>query len=103
MKKAVFGAVMIILLTPLGILAPGSAWGEWGLDEIGQKVGFIPTGMKRFNQVIANLLPDYGISGFDKNFFQSALGYILSAVVGIAAIAVVFWLLGKLIPAKENT
>lgn len=103
MKKAIFGAVVIILLTPLGLLAPGSAWGEWGLDEIKQKVGFIPAGMQHFSQVVTNLLPDYGISGFDKNFFQSALGYILSAIVGIAAIAGIFWLLGKLIPAKENT
>jgi hypothetical protein len=57
--------------------------------------------MRHFNQVIKNVLPDYGISGFDKNFMQSALGYILSAIVGIAAIVIIFWLVAKLIPENK--
>jgi hypothetical protein len=102
MKKAIIGFIVLVILTPLGLLAPGSAWGEWGLDEIKEKVGFIPQGMNHFNQVIKNVLPDYGIAGFDKNFLQSALGYILSAIVGIAAIALIFWLIAKLAPEKKE-
>ncbi|HBE79842.1 MAG TPA: cobalamin biosynthesis protein [Firmicutes bacterium] len=102
MRKSIIGFIVLIILTPLGLLAPGSAWGEWGLDEIKEKVGFIPQGMSHFNEVIKNVLPDYGISGFDKNFLQSALGYILSAIVGIAAIALIFWLIAKLVPEKKE-
>ena len=104
MKKApvIVFTVALILLTPLGLLAPGSAWGEWGLDEIKRKIGFVPQGMRHFNEIVKNLLPDYGIPGFDKSFLQSALGYIFSAVVGIAVIALVFWLLAKLVPEKKG-
>ena len=102
MKKTIIGFIVLILLTPLGLLAPGVAWGEWGLDEIKQKIGFIPQGMSRFSEVIKNILPDYGISGFDKNFFQSAVGYILSAVVGIAVIVLIFWLISKLVPEEKE-
>lgn len=104
MKKIIIAFIVLVVLTPLGLLAPGSAWGEWELSEIKEKVGFIPQGMGRFNEIIKHILPDYGISGFDKNFLQSALGYILSAVAGIAAIILVFWLISKLVPEnKEKT
>jgi hypothetical protein len=102
MKKLIIGFIVLILLTPIGLLAPGVAWGEWGLDEIKQKLGFIPQGMSRLNEIIKNILPDYGIPGFAKNFFQSALGYILAAVVGIIAITLIFWLIAQFVPEKKE-
>ncbi|ADD01536.1 PDGLE domain-containing protein [Thermoanaerobacter sp. CM-CNRG TB177] len=104
MKKFYIAAIVIILLTPLGLLAPGSAWGEWGLDEIKNMIGYVPEGMNRFSEVIKAILPDYSIPGFDANFFQQALGYIFSAVVGIAAIVLIFAILGRIMgkPQKKN-
>jgi hypothetical protein len=101
MKKIIIGLTALIMLTPLGLLVPGTAWGEWGFDEIKHKIGFIPPGMSRFNTIIKNILPAYGIPGFDKSFFQSALGYIFSAMIGIAAIALIFWLIAKFVPEKK--
>ena len=104
MKKFYIAAIVIILLTPLGLLAPGSAWGEWGLDEIKNMIGYVPEGMNRFSEVIKAILPDYSIPGFDVNFFQQALGYIFSAVIGIAAIVLIFAILGRIMgkPQKKN-
>ncbi|AAM24895.1 cobalt/nickel transport protein [Caldanaerobacter subterraneus subsp. tengcongensis MB4] len=104
MKKFYIAAIVIILLTPLGLLAPGSAWGEWGLDEIKSMIGYVPEGMNRFSEVIKAILPDYSIPGFDANFFQQALGYIFLAVVGIAAIVLMFAILGRIMgkPQKKN-
>ncbi|WP_028992120.1 PDGLE domain-containing protein [Thermoanaerobacter thermocopriae] len=104
MKKFHIAAIVIILLTPLGLLAPGSAWGEWGLDEIKNMIGYVPEGMNRFSEVIKAILPDYSIPGFDANFFQQALGYIFSAIVGIAAIVLIFAILGRIMgkPQKKN-
>ena len=42
---------VLIVLTPLGLLATGTAWGEWGADEIaglvsgGSQLGYTPSGM----------------------------------------------------------
>jgi len=102
MKKFYIAAIVIILLTPLGLLAPGSAWGEWGLDEIKSMIGYIPEGMNRFSEVIKAILPDYSIPGFDANFFQQALGYIFSAVVGIAAIVLIFAILGRIMGKTQK-
>jgi cobalt/nickel transport protein len=102
MRNVLTGLIILILLSPLGLLAQGTAWGEWGLDEIKQHAGFIPQGMARFNEIMKIILPDYAIPGFDKNFFQAALGYIFSALIGIGLIALIFWLFSKLFPEKQT-
>lgn len=104
MKKIYAIAVLIILLTPIGLLAPGSAWGEWGLDEIKSMIGYVPSGMSHFSEVIKAILPDYSIPGFSNNFLQSAVGYIFSAVVGIGTILIIFAILGRIMgkPAEKD-
>ena len=52
MKKVIIGFIVLVMLTPFGLLAPGSAWGEWGLSEIKEKFGLIPQGMAHFNGII---------------------------------------------------
>lgn len=39
--------VVLALISPLGLSLPdalkaGSAWGEWGVDEIRQRIGYVP-------------------------------------------------------------
>lgn len=90
---------ILILATPLGLLAKGTAWGEWGTDEIKKLIGFVPKGMKNgvnYNSPMA----DYSIQNMKEYF-----GYILSAVIGVIVIAIIIKVLGKLIfnrRQKEN-
>ncbi|HTP29637.1 MAG TPA: cobalt transporter CbiM [Anaeromyxobacteraceae bacterium] len=85
---------LLALLSPLGLLAAGTAWGEWGPDEIkgvvsgGKALGYVPAGMEK-GWSLRVLFPDYGVSGFPEWF-----GYILSAVVAVAILVIVFKLLG---------
>jgi cobalt/nickel transport protein len=102
MKKTYIIALIIILLTPLGLLASGSAWGEWSLDEVKEMIGYVPEGMSKFAELVKGILPDYSIPGFDANFFQQAIGYIFSAVIGIIAIFITFAILGKLIERSQK-
>ncbi len=78
----------LIILTPLGLLAEGTAWGEWGTDEIAATgAGFTPSGMlSGFSY--SSLIPDYSLAGMPE-----WLGYILSAVIGAAILIIVFKLL----------
>ncbi len=40
-KPLVIGLVILALLSPLGLLASGTAWGEWGSNEVGaEQIGF---------------------------------------------------------------
>ena len=96
--KAVYGLlVALVCLTPIGLLAAGTAWGEWGVDEIskveagGKALGFIPEGMEKGFSFSA-LFPDYAIEGMPE-----AAGYVLSAVAGTALLVIAFKLLGLVI------
>jgi len=89
--NAIYGLILgLICLAPLGLLASGTAWGEWGTDEIkdvmtgGNTLGFIPKGMSQgFNFSV--VMPDYAISGLPE-----IAGYILSAIAGVAVLIILF-------------
>jgi cobalt/nickel transport system permease protein len=95
--QAVYGLlVALVCLSPLGLLASGTAWGEWGADEIkdvatgGHSLGFVPSGMANGFHLKA-VLPDYGLAGLPE-----WAGYVLSAVAGGALLLIAFKLLGLL-------
>ena len=95
--KAVYGLIVaLICLTPLGLMATGTAWGEWGADEIknvvsgGNSLGFIPEGMKNGFSFEA-IMPDYAVNGL-----PDIAGYILSAVAGVAILIILFKVISNL-------
>jgi cobalt/nickel transport system permease protein len=79
----------MVALTPLGLLAPGGAFGEAAptdLDLTKYHLGAVPRGLQHYAGFFHNALFD----GYDfKNDAHPTLGYLLSAVVGIGAIALV--------------
>ena len=87
----------LILATPLGLLAEGTAWGEWGVDEIAATgAGYTPAGMLNGFSLKA-LVPDYSFAGLPEWF-----GYILSAVIGAAALIIVFRLIGDVKKSQKQ-
>ena len=87
---------LVALATPIGLLASGTAWGEWGVDELGDLgLGFIPSGLQRFAEWWPAPLPDYSFARMG-----AVIGYILSAFVGIALVALLLYLFGRLLTRK---
>ncbi len=83
----------LVCLSPLGLLAAGTAWGEWGAEEIaevmtkGKTLGYAPRGMvEGFG--FETLFPDYTVNGV-----PDIVGYIVSAVAGAAILVIAFKLL----------
>lgn len=82
--------IVLICAVPVGLLAEGTAWGEWGTNEItAMNNGVTPSGMAHGFDFHA-LLPDYSVSGL-----PDAAGYILSAIIGVAIMLIVFKLIGS--------
>jgi hypothetical protein len=89
-KKLWLGLLALMLLSPLGLLATGTAFGEWGTEELLLQVGFIPAGLEKFADVWQHVvLPDYSLPGLQTGFVQSAAGYIFSAIIGMALVVLV--------------
>ncbi len=95
----VFALVAVLIAaTPLGLLATGTAWGEWGSDEIaeivtnGKELGYTPSGLLN-GWSLETVMPDYTLKGVNET-----VAYILSAVIGVALLIIIFKLLS--IPMK---
>ena len=65
----------LAVVSPLGLLAPGTAWGEWGTEELAQMgLKAIPEGIARLSGLWGAPLQDYNLPALG----NSNLGYILS-------------------------
>ncbi len=77
----------LMLLTPLGILAAGTAWGEWSPAQLAQSSTQIhsdatsaaPSGLRRLSSLWTAPFPAYA-PGFVKS---RSFGYLLSAMFGV--------------------
>ena len=81
---------LLVAASPLGLLAAGTAWGEWGAEEIQALVGFIPRAFETGLQFEAPV-PDYAFPGLSE-----VLGYVLSAAAGTSLLLGLFALARRL-------
>lgn len=98
-RWALGALIGLILLSPLGLLASGSAFGEWGAQEIKQQIahvlggsGYVPPGMAAAEKGYHGLLPDYAQPENGMNIW----GYIEAGLLGAAAIMGALLLIGRL-------
>jgi cobalt/nickel transport system permease protein len=90
----------LIVASPLGLLAPGTAWGEWGVQEL-SKMGLkiIPAGLQ-------GLSGWWGapLSGYDLRALGNvSLGYFLSALLGVSVTALLVWLFLMLLTRRSGS
>jgi len=106
--KLWIGIGILIVLSPLGLLLPeyfkvGSAWGEWGADEIQKMVGYIPKGLAKLSGLWQAPLPDYAFKGWEEKGLPSlSFAYIISAATGIVVVILVALIIGKFLSKKGD-
>jgi hypothetical protein len=92
LRKIWIVLAVLVFLTPLGLLAPGTAWGEWSSDQLKEiGLGFVPAGLQRWENIWSSIFAGYSIPGIGEK-----TGYILSAAAGVILILLVYLLLTKL-------
>lgn len=101
-RNILIPVIVMVVLTPLGLLATGTAWGEWGTDEIKGALGYIPQGLASMSDKWNALMPDYSIPALGNGQFGAIAGYILSASAGIILISVLIFLMSKLITKSKK-
>ena len=100
-RKLWFGLAALMIASPLGLIAAGTAWGEWGVEAF-QNVDAraeiaaashnvappetVPAGLEKLSSFWTAPMPDYAPA-----FMHShAFGYILSALIGGGLIILTF-------------
>jgi len=89
----------LILLTPIGVLSPGTAWGEWSAAQLKSVLGYVPTGLGKVGSLWTASVPAYA-----PPFIANPLvGYLVAAVLGSALVVGVTWVVGRLLSRKDDT
>ncbi len=107
LRKVLIALVVLILLTPLGLLLPGwfgagPAWGEWGGGEVKRLVGYVPAGLAKLSGLWRAPMPDYAPPGEGMTLWGLSAWYILSGLVGAAILVGLFMVFRRIIARRES-
>lgn len=77
----------LLILTPLGLIASGTAWGEWSAEELvtldgGKTISAAPTGLQQLSTLWQAPVPDYAVGFVNHEQFS----YILSGIMGVGLV-----------------
>ncbi len=88
--------ILLVVLTPIGLIYSATPWGEWGMEEVLGLAGYLPQGMERLGGVWRGLMPGYNLAGSGNVW--SAFFYVVSAAVGSSVVVAIIYLWGRLWP-----
>ena len=107
--KLWIGLAVLCVLSPLGLILPdhfkaGSAWGEWGANEMQGMIGYVPAEMKHLGELWSPPLPDYAFKGQENApLSKLSLSYIVSALVGVAGVAGAAMIIGRVLSHRDHS
>jgi len=92
------GIGALIILVPLGALAPGTAWGEWSAEELKSLVGYVPGKFEKLGALWRAVLPDYMTPGVG----NALVGYLFAAIIGVLLCVGVAWGLAAVLARRRR-
>jgi cobalt/nickel transport system permease protein len=95
------------VLVPLGLIAPGFAFGEGSPDDLQKELGFVPDGLQQLSGIFSAPLSGYNLplpwfNDANAPLWHTGLGYEIVAVIGILLLGAVALGLGQLLRRKDG-
>ncbi|MBA3946573.1 MAG: cobalt transporter CbiM [Herpetosiphonaceae bacterium] len=92
----------IAVIAPLGLIAPGFAYGEGSTADVQQAFGYVPKGLQSLSGFFSAPLGGYNLPGQffgDANapLWHAAIGYEISGIIGILLLTLLVGLLARLL------
>ncbi len=101
-KVLILAMIVLVVCVPIGLIASGTAFGEWGPDELQAAIGYIPAGFGSLNGLWHAPLQDYDLPGNHETIPTQTPGYYVSAIVGALVVGGVAYLVGKSIVKRSD-
>jgi hypothetical protein len=101
-KTLIIALVVLVVLVPIGLIASGTAFGEWGPDELQQDVGYVPTGLAQLTGLWHAPLDGYDLPGDHETIPTQTPGYYVSAIVGVICVGLIAYGIGKVIIKRND-
>ena len=100
--------VTIAIIAPLGLIAPGFAFGEGGTEDVKAAFGYIPQGLQQLSGIFSAPFDSYNVqfpffTADSAPLWHAAIGYEISGVLGMLLIGAVVYGLGYLLRQRERS
>jgi cobalt/nickel transport system permease protein len=92
------GLGVLVVLVPLGALAPGTGWGEWSGGQVKSMVGYVPGNFEKLGALWKAAMPGYLTPGMSNDL----LGYLIAGIVGVLLCAGIAWGLAAVLGRRSN-
>jgi cobalt/nickel transport system permease protein len=107
MKRVGVAFTALAVLAPLGLIAPGFAYGEGSTADVHAAFGYVPKGLQDMSGIFSAPLSGYNLplpffSHANAALWQTAIGYEISGIVGILLVGGVMLALSALIRRRDN-
>jgi cobalt/nickel transport system permease protein len=98
------GFTLIAVIAPLGLIAPGFAYGEGSTQDVQSAFGYVPQGLQQLSGVFSAPLADYNVplpffDSANAPLWHAAIGYEIAGIVGILVIGAIILGLSRLLGA----
>jgi cobalt/nickel transport system permease protein len=108
LKRVGTSFVVVAVVAPLGLIAPGIAYGEGKAADVNAAFGYVPPGLKSLSGVFSAPLSGYNLplpffSGASAPLWHAAVGYEISGVFGILAVGGIVYGIARLLRRGVGT
>ena len=94
--------VALAVVAPLGLIAPGFAYGEGSVEDVEAAFGYVPSGLQDLSSIFAAPMSGYNLplpffSEANAPLWHAGIGYEIAGVLGILAVGGVTYLVARLL------
>jgi cobalt/nickel transport system permease protein len=98
---------LVAVIAPLGLIAPGFAYGEGSAEDVQAAFGYVPEGLRQASTLFSAPLGEYNLplpffDGASAPLWHAALGYEITGIVGILLVGAGTLLLGRAIAGRAR-
>ena len=96
------GFAALAVIAPLGLIAPGFAYGEGSTQDVQAAFGYVPSGLRSLSGVFSAPLSGYNLplpffSGASAPLWHAAVGYEISGIVGMLGVGGAVYAIARLL------
>jgi len=107
LKRIGSSFTLVAVIAPLGLIAPGFAYGEGSTEDVQAAFGYIPKGLQDLSGFFSAPLSGYDIplpffSDANGALWHAAVGYQLAGIIGILLVGGGVLLLARLLRGRAN-
>lgn len=106
MKRVGTAFAALAVIAPLGLIAPGFAYGEGSTEDVKSAFGYVPSGLRDLSGVFSAPLSGYNLpflsSDASAPLWHAGIGYEIAGIIGMLAVGSAVYGLGRLLRRAEG-